>query len=161
MDTLMNVTVGQIVGAITAFVAFVTLFIEFNKKIQKFPISAVLNWIGERTNKNLSAQVKSLEDQIKDLEKKVDALDTKQVSMDYEFEKRNTVNCRVRILQFADELRRKIKHSQESFDQVFDDIDVYEKYCAAHPEFKNNKTMTAKERIKAAYDGCMEQNDFL
>lgn len=161
MDTLMNVTVGQIVGAVTAFVALITLFIEFNKKIQKFPISSVLNWIGERTNKNLSLQVKSLEGQIKALEKKVDAVDTKQVALDYEFAERNAVNCRVRILRFDDELRRKLKHSQESFYQAFEDIDVYEKYCDAHPEFKNNKTISAKERIKAAYDGCMEQNDFL
>ena len=153
METIMNATIGQLIGGGLGIVAILSIFIEFTP-IKLNPVSALLNWIGRRINK-------ALLDRIDELEENVNTIGDNQKAMEADIEKRDAINCRVRILRFSDEIRRKIKHSQESFDQVLDDLDVYEKYCAAHPEFKNNKTMSAKERIKAAYDGCMEQNDFL
>lgn len=153
MDAIMNATVGQLIGGGLGIIAVLSIFIEVIP-VKINPVSFVLNWIGKRTNKELFAKVEELEAKIADI-------DSNQKTLEADFAERNAINCRVRILRFGDELRRKIKHSQESFDQAFDDIDVYEKYCAQHPEFKNNKTISAKERIKAAYDGCMEQDDFL
>lgn len=153
MDTIMNATVGQLVGGGLGIIAFLSLFIEISP-IKLNPISAILNWIGQRTNKELY-------DKVDELEKKVDEIQSRQEDAEALEEEREAVNCRIRILQFSDELRRHIRHSQESFDQVLSDIDNYEKYCDSHPKFKNNKTINAKERIKAAYDGCMDQNDFL
>ena len=153
METIMNATVGQLVGGGLGIIAMLSLFIEF-APIKVNPISSLLNWIGKRTNKELFSEMEQLKS-------KIDDIDDKQGKLEDNFEEQKAINCRVRILTFSDEMRRHIKHSQESFDQVFDDIDFYEKYCASHPDFKNNKTITAKERIKAAYDGCMEQNDFL
>ena len=150
----MNVTVGQIVGAITAFVALVTLFIEFNKKIQKFPISAILNWIGERTNKQTIVQVG-------ELRKEVDKISTKQEEMEKISDERAAVAARIRILRFSDELRRHEKHSQESYEQTITDLDFYTAYCDAHPGFKNHKTGVAKERIMHAYKERLDKNDFL
>ena len=54
-----------------------------------------------------------------------------------------------------------MKHSQENFDQVLSDIDDYERYCNSHPEFKNNKTVAAKEKILKVYSERMDNNDFL
>lgn len=56
---------------------------------------------------------------------------------------------------------RGMKHSQENFDQVLSDIDDYEHYCNNHPEFKNNKTVAAKEKILKVYSERMDNNDFL
>ena len=153
MDAIMNATVGQLIGGGLGIIAALSIFIEF-VPVKINPISDLLNWIGKRTNKELFAEIEQLKTAIDDI-------DDKQCKLEDNFEEQNAINCRVRILRFSDEMRRHIKHSQESFDQVFEDIDVYEQHCATHPNFKNNKTITAKERIKAAYDGCMEQNDFL
>ena len=68
---------------------------------------------------------------------------------------------RIRILRFSDEIRRNVKHSQESFDQTLSDITKYEQYCKDHPEFENKKTVLANKRISEAYDKCVEDNDFL
>lgn len=153
MEWFMNTTVWQTIGRIAAIVTTLSVFIEFIP-IKVHPITALLSWIGKRTNKELFDKVELLEEKIVDI-------DDNQKSLEAEIAKRDAINCRVRILRFADELRTHVKHSQESFEQVLDDIDVYEKYCTEHPEFQNNKTVRAKERIKATYDGCMEQDDFL
>ena len=153
MEMIMNATVGQLIGGGLSIVAILSLFIEFTP-IKLSPVSSLLNWIGRRTNKEIFAKINELEKEIKRTSRNQEALEA-------EFSEKNAVNCRVRILRFSDELRRNVKHSQESFDQVLADLDDYEKYCAAHPEFKNNKTLIAKERIKAAYQGCQEQDDFL
>lgn len=153
MEQFMGTTIWQTIGRIAAIVATLSVFIEFTP-IKVHPISAFLNWIGERTNRGLNNRITELENKISEVE-------DSQKTIEKDFERRNAINCRVRILRFSDELRRKVQHSQESFEQVLDDLDVYEKYCDANPDFKNNKTVMAKERIKAAYDGCMEQNDFL
>ena len=153
MEALMNATVGQLIGSGLGIIAILSVFIEFTP-IKLNPVSAFLNWIGRRTNRELF-------EKIGDLENKVDEIQSRQEAAEAIEEEREAVNCRIRILSFSDELRRNIRHSQESFDQVLSDIDNYEKYCDAHPNFKNNKTITAKERIKSAYEGCMDQNDFL
>lgn len=76
-------------------------------------------------------------------------------------DERNAISCRVRILQFGDEVRRGMCHSKENFDQILSDIDEYERYCEAHPEFKNNKTVATKEKIIKVYSERMDNNDFL
>lgn len=153
MDLIMNATVGQLIGGGLGAIALLSVFIEFTP-IKLNPVTAFLHWIGRRTNSELF-------DKIKELEDKIDDIDSKQTKLEDDIEERNAINCRVRILRFSDEVRRRVQHSKESFDQVLDDVDVYEKYCDSHPDFKNNKTIHAKERIKAVYDACMEQNDFL
>ncbi|MBR1526324.1 MAG: hypothetical protein IJ640_06655 [Prevotella sp.] len=107
------------------------------------PISYILRWIGKKINEELM-------DKMNTFEKKVEAL-----------EKSDAIDCRVRILTFADEIRRGVKHSKETFDQVLSDIDSYERYCAEHPDFMNNKTVAAKAKILEVYSECIDGNDFL
>ena len=154
MEWIMNATVGQIVGAVAAVIAVISVLVEGSKKIKKFPISAMLQWIGERTNKTLTVRIDALE-------KKVDEIANDFDSLEQQVSEHDAINCRVRILQFSDEIRRNIQHSQESFEQVISDIDFYEKYCDANPGFKNNKTIVAKKRILDVYEARLEQNDFL
>ena len=153
MDFILNATIGQLVGGGIGILAFLSAFIEI-VPIKVYPISAILNWIGSRTNKGLAEQVTQLEE-------KVEKLSSKYEKIEAENEKREAVSCRVRILRFADEIRRDVEHSQESFEQTLSDIDYYEKYCKGHPLFQNNKTVIANERIKAAYLNCLEKNSFL
>ena len=82
-----------------------------------------------------------------------------------EYQKKNSeryaITCRTRILAFGDEIRRGSKHSKESFDQVLEDIDTYEKYCRDNPDFKNNKTRLTTKKILEVYAECLNQDDFL
>lgn len=142
METLMNLTVGQIIGGIAGIITVLSIFIEITP-VKINPISALLRWIGKQTNKELM--------------EKVDALEMKVGGL----ERADAVDCRVRILTFADEIRRKERHSKETFDQVLSDIDTYERYCDGHPDFMNHKTVAAKAKILEVYSECMDKNDFL
>ena len=139
MDTIMNATIGQLIGGGLGVIAFISVFIEITP-IRFNPVSDFLHWLGKKMTGDLMERVAALEDTV---------------------EEREAVSCRVRILRFSDELRRNLNHSQESFEQVIADIDYYEKYCIKHPDFKNNKTIVAKKRIIDVYEACLEQNNFL
>ena len=69
--------------------------------------------------------------------------------------------ARRRILRFSDELNQEIRHTKDYFDDVLADIDMYEKYCKDHPDFLNNRTLMAETNIKATYQQCLAEHDFL
>lgn len=71
--------------------------------------------------------------------------------------------ARTRILRFSDELRRGIKHSEESFNQVLEDIDYYEAYCDTHEKvYINSKADAAIRNIRDIHDKCVRgQLEFL
>ena len=69
--------------------------------------------------------------------------------------------ARRRILRFADELLQKKKHTKDYFDDILADIDMYDRYCKANPDFPNNRTMMAEANIKMAYKERLEEHDFL
>lgn len=70
-------------------------------------------------------------------------------------------NCRANIIRFGDELLHNTLHSKEAFDQVLLDIDEYEQYCEAHPEFPNGVAVLTAKRIKQVYAECLERHSFL
>jgi hypothetical protein len=59
--------------------------------------------------------------------------------------------ARTHILRFDDELINGVHHSREYFQQTLEDVDTYEKYCAAHPDYKNNTCVLAIEHIRRVY----------
>lgn len=70
-------------------------------------------------------------------------------------------NCRYHILRFDDEIRHKVKHTEEHFNQIMEDIDDYERYCSGHPNYKNSKTVSAIENTRRTYEKCRRENSFL
>ena len=69
--------------------------------------------------------------------------------------------CRRAILIFDDELYTGKKHTQERFNDVLDEIDIYQYYCETHPEYPNNKAEAAMRHIRSVYDECLEKHSFL
>lgn len=69
--------------------------------------------------------------------------------------------ARRRILRFSDELTQKVRHTKDYFDDILADIDLYERYCEDHPKFPNNRTLMAETNIKATYQQCLAEHDFL
>lgn len=68
---------------------------------------------------------------------------------------------RQQILRFNDEILFNRKHSQEHFEEILDDINIYEKFCQTHDDYKNNKAEFAINNIKRTYDKCLQEKDFL
>lgn len=84
-------------------------------------------------------------DNKKNVEKKIDKVAEA-------LEEHKATLARTHILRFADEQRSgTIHHSKEYFEQQILDIDTYEKYCDAHPDFKNGLTVMASKYIKEEY----------
>lgn len=84
-------------------------------------------------------------------------LDT-HVTMD---DRRNADGHRTRILHFNNELLRGIDHTKEEFIEALHEIDEYEKYCAGHPEYPNNRAVLAIENIRETYKERLKRHDFL
>lgn len=146
MEKLMSLTLSQIIGSSAGIVVIISIFIEI-APIKVNPVTTFLRWLGRKINGEIIDRFDTLENKVSNIE-----------SVNNE---RNAISCRVRILQFGDEVRRGMCHSKENFDQILSDIDEYERYCEAHPEFKNNKTVATKEKIIKVYSERMDNNDFL
>lgn len=69
--------------------------------------------------------------------------------------------CRRAILIFDDDLYMGTKHTQERFNDILDEIDIYQHYCDSHPEYPNNKAAAAMDHIKEVYDDCRANHKFL
>ena len=78
-------------------------------------------------------------------------------------EKHRADMSRARILRFSDELRRGISHSEESFNNILEDIDNYISYCTQHESvYINSKANAAIRNIKTTHDKCIRgEMDFL
>lgn len=76
-------------------------------------------------------------------------------------DERNADLHRTYILRFNTELLRKIEHTEEDFNEILYNVDCYERYCKAHPEYQNNRAVHAIKHIKRVYDEHLENGTFL
>lgn len=97
---------------------------------------------------------------IEKLDMKIMALEEKMSKSDAKRAEDNAVSRRRDILRFADEMMSDMHHSKDSWDQCIADITGYEKYCEAHPDFKNNQAVMTIEYIKKNYADRLEKHDF-
>lgn len=96
-----------------------------------------------------------------ELDKKIDGIRKDLDDLRAEIKKGDALQARRRILRFNDELLSGIKHSKEAFDDIVDDLDVYEKFTSSHPDFVNNRCVLAKQHIKDTYLRCEKEASFL
>ena len=134
-----------LMGGSGALVVLATL-LEVSK-IKINPWSSLFRFIGRCINAELIA--------------KVDSMEAKMEKSDEAREKKDAVDIRNRILLFGDEARRGVKHSEEHFNQVLEDVTDYELYCSKHPDFPNEKAVITCRRIKEIYEKCLREKDFL
>ena len=62
---------------------------------------------------------------------------------------------------FDDELRRKVDHSEESYNQVLADIKFYRHYCRTHADYENDKATSAIAHIRETYQTIKNENKFI
>ncbi|MBQ6577492.1 MAG: hypothetical protein IJL91_07065 [Bacteroidales bacterium] len=84
-----------------------------------------------------------------------------QESLSRKIDENEAKGARRRILRFSDELTQQVRHTKDYFDDVLADIDLYERYCEENPKFPNNRTLMAETNIKATYQQCLAEHDFL
>lgn len=123
---------------ITATVSIVTLLL--NRKWQKEDKTA------DRITE-LSGKIDKVQSDLKDHIIRDAEADAKQ--------------ARRRIINFADECRRGLRHSSEHFDSILDDITFYKHYCEEHPSFKNEKAAHSIKYVDDVYDKTKRENAFI
>ncbi len=94
------------------------------------------------------------------IENKLDKIQAKVGELEERVKEDKALQARTHILRFADELYEKKYHSKEYFEDVLDEVDMYEKYCNTHPDFKNNKTVMSADLIKSTYRILIEEHKF-
>ena len=115
----------------------------------------------KKTEDSISALKTELQKDTAENNKKVDAV-TKQMTEHLEEEEEHRAKqARYRILRFYDELCEGRPHSESHFEDLLDDIDLYEKFCAAHPEFRNSRGKVAMDYIRETYHKVKAKGGFL
>ena len=105
------------------------------------------SWIGNLLNKGVISKMEKIEKDVAEVKKEIG--------------ENTATSSRYRILRFDDEILHNTKHTKEHFDQILIDIDVYEKFCDNHPDFRNNLAVMAIKHIKQVYQKCSSENSFL
>lgn len=118
------------------------------------PWSALFKWIGKLLNGEIMNEIKSIKTDLNAVHTEIDAMQKKQ-------EAKEADAARNRILRFDDELRLKIDHSQEYFDQMLLDIDFYRGYCEQNRGYPNSKAEDAMNHIIEVYHECKSANKFI
>ena len=115
-------------------------------------------WLAEQFGKAVN---KEMLDRLDNVEKKINNIEKRDKQQDDKSEEDRAKAARRRILRCADEIRSKVKHSKEYFDDVLSDISFYKNYCKETPKFENEKAVMAIELIEETYKKCCRENDFL
>ena len=149
-DLLDLQTVTWLVGALC--VVITTLVQSLSTKYKPW------TWLAEQFGK---AANKEMVDKIDTLSKKVESLEKHDKEQDRQLNEERAKAARRRILRCADEIRSKIRHSQEFFNDVLDDISFYKNYCKENPKFENEKAVIAIKLIEETYEKCHKEDDFL
>lgn len=108
-------------------------------------------WLGKAIGKAINGEVLSSVDKL------TSDLDVFKKQQELE----NVRQSRQRILRFCDEILFDQRHSKEHFDEILEDIDLYEKYCREHKDYKNNRVGLAISTIRDVYARCLKTHDFL
>lgn len=108
-------------------------------------------WLAKKIGTAINGEVTR---QLAEISRKLDA----HISEDG---KSDAKRARVHILRFADEVLQGKLHSKEHFDEILEDITFYNRYCARHPEFPNDKATLSIAHIERVYRARLEKNDFL
>ena len=133
-------------------------------KIPKLELN-IWGWLakgfGTLFNRTLNEKLDIMCDVLSELERKVDNIQSRFDEHVERTELDNAARCRQHILRFNDELVHGTYHTKEHFDEIMEDIDKYEEFCATHENYPNNKASISIENIKEVYSKCLKEHRFL
>ena len=158
----------------TVAVILTTLIQSLSKKFK--PWSWLARKFGEAMNFSMMEKFEFLDNKISEYEKSTDQkyqelkdqdqkhyeeLKRRDDEQDEKRQLRIALDSRRRILRASDEIRQGVKHSEEFFNDILDDMTLYDNYCDENPKFKNHRAVSAEETIRKAHRHCIDHNDFL
>ena len=118
------------------------------------PWSALFKWVGKIINGEVMTEIKSIKEDLGAVHTEIDNMKKKS-------EAKEADAARNRILRFDDELRLKVDHSQEYFEQMLDDVDFYRNYANLNKDYPNCKAEDAMNHIVEVYHECKAGNKFI
>lgn len=93
-------------------------------------------------------------------QKQLDEIYDKLDKLSNRIETNSATSARTHILRFSDELSNGVEHSQEYFRQIMSDIDTYEEFCLAHPQYRNSYAVMASNHIRKTYEQLLSKQAF-
>ena len=96
-----------------------------------------------------------------DMLKQINNIDSELDAHIKKTEETRIKQARQRILRFSDDIMLGKNHSLEHYNDILDDINIYESYCNGHPDYVNNKAKAAIELIRDTYEDHLHHNSFL
>lgn len=96
-----------------------------------------------------------------EITRRLDALDGKLSKHIEDDANRQADEARSRILRFGDEVRQGVLHTSEHWADILRDVDRYEKFCAEHPQYENNRAASTIHHLNSVYATHLAKNDFL
>lgn len=126
----------------------IIIFIFSLIKIPKLEINLwglLAKFIGKALNRDMYDKVDDLSNKINHVQKTLE----EHLSTEEEEKVRD---ARKRILDFNDEIIRGLYHSKEHFDEILEDITMYNRYCNEHENYENSKATLAIKHVQDVYD---------
>ena len=142
-------TVNEIIGYLGGGGAALVIIILGLIKVKPLEIS-VWSWLFRKIGRAFNGETLD----------RLGALETQLQAHLQAEERERAVTSRQRILRFADEMYTGVYHSRDHFEEILEQIDSYDKFCEAHADFKNGRTVAAAKLIKDQYDECLAKRSF-
>lgn len=116
----------------------------------------------EELKETLDRRDKEIEIKFDRMQESIGKVEQEVKDLREDSEETKAVNARTKILRFADEVYEGVRHSKEHFDSILTDaIPHYNQYCESHPNFRNDQTVLAQQRIRDVYAKCLKNHGFL
>ena len=93
--------------------------------------------------------------------KKIDEIENKLNLHIADDERYRVEEGRTRFLRFCDECRRGVLHTEEHWNDIIKDIDVYKEYCMRHADYQNERAVRTIDYLIEKYDEHIKNNTFL
>ena len=93
--------------------------------------------------------------------KKLDEIESKLNRHIADDERNRVEEGRTRFLRFCDECRRGVLHTEEHWNDIIKDIDVYKEYCMRHADYQNERAVRTIDYLIEKYDEHIKNNTFL
>lgn len=163
IEYVQSLTVGQIFTWLAGIGTFILALIEWNKKIPSRPLTKFIEWIGSCFTAKLTRKMDELDKQVKDTNKAIadlhSEMDTKFKETERASDEKEAKRLRANIIAFSDECGRDIHHTKVHFENIFRDIDDYNKYCDKH-KLENHFIEGEVRYIQSIYDECVKEHKF-
>ena len=123
----------------------VGIFIEITP-IKINPVGFVCKWVGRKINAEVT--------------ERMDRLETKIEKMEHENYIKDSRDKRSEILVFASSCHNKVKHTNEEFQHILEQIEDYEALCEAH-DIENGVIDAQAKYIRELYIECLREGTLL